>query len=104
MKQKVALRRLRRRCIHCDRSFKKGDTYCRKRIVKYDYGELVGYTLISCVKCNYKREQQVIRRKQYIDSGVCKHPVTNEVYSLMSGEDYVQEPSHEECLVCNKRF
>lgn len=105
MKRKVASRRLKRTCICCNKNFIKGNVYYIDRTVYFDnyFDELIAYESLLCAKCKYFKEKQKERFIKFKDSNVCKHPLIDEIWSLIDGEDYVQEPSHTECQVCKKR-
>lgn len=100
MKRKVASRKIKRKCVHCNDSFVKGEVYYTKRVVFTEHGEVFADEYITCPKCKYKYERQAERYAVFIESGACKHPVTDMVWRTMVGEDYAMEPSHMECFVC----
>lgn len=103
MKRKIASRRLKRHCISCNKSFEKGDVYYLKRVVFEEFGEVIAYEYLVCPKCKYKKEKHKNRFMVFLSNGKCKHPVTEEIWRTIPGEDYVKEPSHTECSICGVR-
>ena len=100
MKRKIATRKLKRTCICCNKSFVKGDVYYLKRVVFKEFREIISYKYLVCPRCKYGNERKAERKKRFIESGKCHHPITDVVWVTMAGEDYVKEPSHTECLIC----
>lgn len=103
MKKLIASRKLKRKCIYCNCNFVKNDIYYKKRNVYLDFGEIYATEFIMCSKCKYKTENQSERKRIFIESGKCTHSLVGEVWRLIPGEDFVQEPSHEECFLCGKQ-
>lgn len=105
MKRKIASRKLKRTCTCCDKSFVKDDVYYLKRMVFKDYyeDEIIAYEYLTCARCKYENERSSERHKRFIESGKCHHPVTDEIWTTIAGEEHVKEPSHTECLICGKR-
>lgn len=99
MKRLTAFRKLKRPCICCNRTFKKGEIYYLKRTVFEEDREVFANECLICPKCKYKQEQQVIRFK--IFKPKCQHKIRYDVWSYIPGEA-VMEPNHTECLVCGK--
>lgn len=104
MKRKIASRKLKRNCISCNNSFIKGNVYYIKRTFLKEYGEIFAYEFIVCPRCKYETERSSIRKKDFIESGKCLHPIVDEIWRTMDGEDYVKEPSHTECLICKEHI
>lgn len=102
MKRKIASRKLKRHCICCNKSFLKGNIYYLKRVVFKEFGLVFAYEYLLCSRCKYENEHHNIRFKKFVESGNCHHPITNEVWRVMDGEDYVKEPSHTECSICGE--
>ncbi|RUL56484.1 hypothetical protein [Lysinibacillus antri] len=102
MKRKVASRRLNRTCICCNKSFVKGEIYYIERNVLKEFGEIFACEYLVCPRCKYENERKGERRKQFIESGKCHHPITDEIWKTIAGEDYVKEPSHTECCICGE--
>ena len=102
MRKKVASRKLQRRCIECSSPLNKGNVYYIQRNVYNFFGEVVASEYLLCPKCKYKAEQSSRRYKEMISEKRCKHPIGEIVWQTIAGEDYVKEPSHEECLVCRE--
>lgn len=103
MKRRVASRKLIRKCIYCNKGFYKGDVYYINRKVAHFNGELYADEWLICARCKYYQEDKAERYKKFVESETCRHPVTSMIYTTIAGEDYVQEPSHEECDVCGRK-
>ena len=101
MKRKVAKRKLKRTCDQCGKRFFKGHVYYVQRVVFALDNIISAYEYTCCAKCNYEDQRRKERYERFKESGVCKHPVIDEVWSYMPGEA-VMEPDHDECLVCGE--
>jgi hypothetical protein len=99
VKRKIASRKLKRRCLYCDKSFIKGEVYYLRRIVIAEFGEVFADEYLVCPRCKYYNERKGERYKRFVESGKCHHPITDLIWTTIPGE-YVKEPSHTECLVC----
>lgn len=109
MKRFIAKQKSTKMCICCGKSINKGAGYYAKRILEKAYDEdfqlkLFGQTVHFCTRCGYYEEQHNHRFQQFKKTNRCKHPITDEVWGLMAGEDFVQEPKYTECLICGKTF
>lgn len=102
MKRIIASRKLKRHCICCNKSFNKGEIYYLKRVVFKESGEIFSYEYLVCPRCKYENERKGERRKSFIESGKCHHPITDTIWTTIAGEDYVKEPSHTECCICGE--
>lgn len=99
MKRHVALKKLKRKCVCCDKEFVKGDIYYKKRNVYINNTEVQAFEYLMCPKCNYTRKDHDKRHKLFIIK--CPHPrqMFNEVWSYIPGEA-IKQPDHVECLIC----
>lgn len=102
MKRKIAYRKLKRHCSCCNKSFNKGECYYIKRVVFKEFGEIFSCEYLVCPRCKYKGERKAERHKRFIESGKCHHPITNTIWTTITGEDYAKEPSHTECCICGE--
>ncbi|MEO2212166.1 hypothetical protein ABGV40_15085 [Paenibacillus amylolyticus] len=105
MKLKVAPRKLKKNCIYCNCSFKKGDPYWKwRQVYKDDYignGKLLSWTENVCHRCKYKEEDRERRSRNLQER--CQHPehMIEIQYSYIPGEA-VMHPDHYECRICRK--
>lgn len=99
-KRYVAKRKLKNKCIHCNKEFSKGDVYYKERIVK-DYGEIISYSLYKCPKCKYEIEQHVKRLETFKTK--CSHPqkFIETEWDYIPRES-VKEPKYQYCRLCGK--
>ena len=93
MKRKIAVRKLKRTCINCDRGFKKGDVYYLYRHV-YDCGGITATEFLACPKCKWKHDQREKRLEGLQER--CTHPIVLTAYSFDS-------PDYDYCAICNKK-
>lgn len=106
---KIASRKLSRTCVCCGRSFVKGDAYYRNRSVYVDRESDDGRDIVcanewlECEACVMEARRLEGYRRYLREEGLCRHEDTIMHYSLISGEDYVQEPDYEECLICGAK-
>jgi hypothetical protein len=100
MKRLIASRKLLRKCICCNKEFKKGDVYYRERKVFTDW-VVMAFETLMCPKCKYKAEQHDKRFKQFME--ICIHPpkFCETAWHYITGE-CVQEPDYEFCILCGK--
>lgn len=99
MKKKIAVRSLKRTCVKCNCSFKKGDVYYQcKETYSYD-GHFDSYEYLKCPKCLYKENQRKKRFEKF--KSTCKHLIIDTVWGYMAGE-CIQEPKYDQCLICGK--
>lgn len=101
-KKHVAQRKLKNRCIYCEKHFVKGDVYYKERHVNVDgYRKIYSYNLYECPKCKYEREQHEKRYKAF--QKICVHPeeFINLVWGYIPGE-CVKEPKYNQCRLCGK--
>lgn len=97
--RKIASRRLKRKCIHCDKGFKKGEVYyLHREVVSLEKG-IWAYECLICAKCMYKEQRHVERLKVFQKK--CEHPYKfrNTTYSYIPGEA-VMQPDYDECMLC----
>lgn len=109
MKHFIAKRKSTKTCIKCGESIHKGSGYYTKRLVEKTYDEdyqvkLFGQNVYYCTRCGYYEDQHNHRFNKFKKTNRCNHPITDEVWGLMAGEDFVQEPKYTECLICGKTF
>lgn len=97
MKRKVASRKLKRRCIYCEKSFIKGEVYYLKRTVFSEFGEVFADEYLVCPKCKLKEERHSERFKEFQKR--CTHPekFQDTVYDYWS-------PLYDICLLCGHRY
>lgn len=100
MKRLVATRKLKRKCIYCDREFSKGNVYYKERKVFTDW-VVMAFETLMCPKCKYKQEQHDKRFKLFQNK--CVHPdkFKETAWSYITGE-YVKEPDYDFCRLCGK--
>lgn len=103
MKLLVAKRKLKNRCIFCNKEILKGQSYYRKRIVIETEDSIYGYTTYICPKCKWKNESAQGRFEKF--KSRCKHPerFVEEIWSYIPGEA-VMQPDHLECRLCGERI
>lgn len=106
MKRKIASRKLKRTCIQCNCSFKKGDFYYVDRHFYEDidhYGdvEIIAFDNVYCSRCNHKNEKHILRFNSFIHSEKCHHPIKEEIWTPIPGEA-VMQPDHTECRICGE--
>ena len=101
MKRKLATRKLERVCIHCGKSFRKGEVYYQHREVIQEESMIFDCEYLVCAKCNYQNLRQKERFDRFKTN--CVHPqeFRETVYSYIHGEA-VKEPSHTVCRLCGE--
>ena len=101
MKRLLAKRKLKIRCISCNREIQKGEIYYKQRDIFKEDEKIYSYSHILCPKCNWNIKAHSERFKQY--KLKCKHPTfaikTN--YHYIPGE-CVMEPDYDYCLLCGE--
>ncbi len=101
MKKKIAYRKLRTKCIYCDKGFNKGEVYYSKREVTVEDGKVIAYEYKVCPRCKYTREQREIRFNEFKKR--CKHPEEFQVdnYGYIPGE-CIKQIEYSNCMLCGK--
>lgn len=97
----MAKRKLKRKCIICNKDFQKGDIYYRHREVVEEDGSIYAGEYIICPKCNWKEKRQIERYKAF--KVKCEHPdwAIETHYDYIPGE-CVMEPKYDYCRLCGK--
>lgn len=94
--RKVASRRLKRKCIECDKGFIKGNVYYLHRHVFSEDGKVYAYEHLICARCTYKQKQHEQRFKDFKKK--CEHPARF-VYTEYS----YWEPLYDKCILCSQK-
>jgi len=99
MKRTFAKIKLKRTCVYCDKSFKKGDVYYKKRYVFTEDGKVHGIEHLICPKCKYLIDNHKERFEKFKKH--CSHPLTEDIWTYISGE-CIMEPYGSKCLACGE--
>ena len=100
LKRLIASRKLNRKCVYCNKNFRKGNVYYKLREVYTDY-KVKAFESIVCPKCNYKNENHKKRFELFKEK--CIHPLdfVETEWSYITGE-CVKEPNYDYCRLCGK--
>lgn len=101
MKRLIAGKKLKHKCIYCNKEIIKGDVYYRHREVFEEDEMIFAWQYVVCPKCKYKQEQQDKRFNEF--KRKCKHPqkFIDIVWCYIPGE-CVKEPDYDRCMLCGK--
>jgi len=99
MKRLIAKHRHKNGCISCKSDISKGNVYYTERKVYADGGYIWSYTCKYCAKCKYRIDKRNARFERFrLD---CHHPKTELIWTYIPGE-CVEQPDHDECIICGK--
>jgi len=105
IKKKIATRKLKKKCIYCNKSFLKGEVYYKQREIYTDYSTkgsdiVIASEYLICPKCKYKNGRHKERFDKFKYN--CNHPIWETVWDYIPGE-CIKEPQYDVCVLCGTK-